>query len=275
MKNDYSDLKHKIAFLNINDNTKNLAYYFLEIFENEKCFEISLEKSDEKVIKLYIKGNVFQDLFGKKIKNPFDLYLADDYITFYFRHKQEVFIKGIEVLKIYLETPNEKGKGDYLVKIYDKNTFSKFIEFLFNKKLGLNIITNQILNNSINLFANEIDSEIEYSEGKTKKVTVNSYERNNHARNECIKHFGMICQVCQFNFQEKFGILGVDFIHVHHKIDIASIGNEYLVNPLTDLIPVCPNCHSMLHKKTPSYSIEELKEIMLQQRELLKNNKTV
>ncbi len=107
-----------------------------------------------------------------------------------------------------------------------------------------------------------MDSETEYSEGKTKKVLVNSYERNPIARKKCIEHFGLNCQVCNFNFEEKFGDLGKEFIHVHHKVDIATIGNEYSVNPLTDLIPVCPNCHSMLHKKKPAYSIEELKIIM-------------
>lgn len=113
------------------------------------------------------------------------------------------------------------------------------------------------------IYADEVDSEIEYSEGKTKKVLVNSYERNPIARKKCIEHFGLSCQVCDFNFKEKFGELGADFIHVHHKIDISTIGVEYSVNPITDLIPVCPNCHSMLHKRKPiAYTVEELKSFM-------------
>jgi predicted HNH restriction endonuclease len=100
------------------------------------------------------------------------------------------------------------------------------------------------------------------SEGKIKSVLVNSYERNPKARKICIEHFGVKCQVCDFDFEKKYGKIGKDFIHVHHKIEISTIGNEYSVNPLTDLIPVCPNCHSMLHKKKPTYSIEELKIIM-------------
>lgn len=82
------------------------------------------------------------------------------------------------------------------------------------------------------------------------------------ARQECIEHFGLNCQVCDFNFKEKFGELGKNFIHVHHIIDISTIGKEYSVNPITDLIPVCPNCHAMLHKQEPAYSILELKNIM-------------
>lgn len=112
------------------------------------------------------------------------------------------------------------------------------------------------------IYPDEVESDIEYSEGKTKKVLINAYERNLIARKKCIEHFGLNCQVCDFNFETKFGELGKDFIHVHHKIDISTIGKEYSVNPITDLITVCPNCHSMLHKRKPAYSIEELKEIM-------------
>lgn len=112
------------------------------------------------------------------------------------------------------------------------------------------------------IFPDEVDIDKKYFEGKTKLVKVNSYERNQLARQECIQHFGLNCQVCDFNFQEKFGELGRNFIHVHHLIDIATIGKEYSVNPKTDLIPVCPNCHAMLHKQKPAYSISELKKLM-------------
>ena len=112
------------------------------------------------------------------------------------------------------------------------------------------------------VFPDEVDTDQKYSEGKTRQVTVNSYERNQLARQECIDHYGFNCQICDFNFQEKFGELGKNFIHVHHIIDISTIGKEYSVNPITDLIPICPNCHAMLHKQKPAYSISELKNIM-------------
>lgn len=112
------------------------------------------------------------------------------------------------------------------------------------------------------IYPDEVDSEIPYAEGRTKHVTVNIYERNQLARQECISFFGSNCQVCHFNFQTKFGELGVSFIHVHRLVEISTIGKEYSVNPKTDLIPVCPNCHAMLHKRKPAYSINELKEII-------------
>ncbi|WP_444659086.1 hypothetical protein ACRQV7_00760 [Caproiciproducens sp. R2] len=38
------------------------------------------------------------------------------------------------------------------------------------------------------------------------------------------------------------------------------MGEEYIVDPIEDLEPVCPNCHAMLHRTAPPLSIEELKK---------------
>lgn len=112
-------------------------------------------------------------------------------------------------------------------------------------------------------FEEHIDKKAKLKEGLTKQITVNIYERNPIARAKCIDHFGAICRVCEFDFEKKFGDLGKGFIHIHHIIDISTIKEEYIVDYIKDLVPVCPNCHAMLHKKKPAYKIEELKSIML------------
>ena len=111
----------------------------------------------------------------------------------------------------------------------------------------------------------EIDSV--FTEGTSKTVSVNIYERNPIARRACIEHFGTICQICSIDLGEVYGEIGQDFIHVHHKIEISQIGKNYQVNPLTDLIPVCPNCHAMLHRRKPAYNFDELKEFMKNKRQ--------
>lgn len=112
------------------------------------------------------------------------------------------------------------------------------------------------------VYPDDVNSEENYAEGKTMTVTVNTYERNPIARKRCIEHYGASCQVCETDFEKKYGSIGKNFIHVHHKIELHTIRKEYTVNPITDLIPVCPNCHSMLHKKKPAYFVEELKQII-------------
>jgi 5-methylcytosine-specific restriction enzyme A len=96
-------------------------------------------------------------------------------------------------------------------------------------------------------------------EGMPKKITINSYDRSPLARQRCIEHFGTSCDVCGFNFEGKYGDLGKGFIHVHHLKQLAEMSSEYEIDPKKDLRPVCANCHAMLHKRRPAYSIEEIR----------------
>lgn len=100
------------------------------------------------------------------------------------------------------------------------------------------------------------------TEGIKKTIIVNTYERNPRARQECLKYWKPICSVCNFDFENKYGELGKGFIHVHHLIPVSEIGKPYQIDPIKDLRPVCPNCHSMLHKENPPIEIDELKKIM-------------
>ena len=104
------------------------------------------------------------------------------------------------------------------------------------------------------------NSEV-YLEGKAQKVYVNSYERNSEARDECIRKYGVVCKVCDMNFEEIYGERGRGFIHVHHRTRLADRKCEYIVCPESDLIPVCPNCHAMIHKQ-PEMSPEDLKALV-------------
>jgi len=105
----------------------------------------------------------------------------------------------------------------------------------------------------------EIPDNASLLEGSKRKITINAYERNPKARQECIAYYGPSCVVCGFNFAEAYGEVGEGFIHVHHLKQLTEIGDEYEVNPVSDLRPVCPNCHAIIHKGNPPYSIEEVK----------------
>jgi 5-methylcytosine-specific restriction protein A len=98
-----------------------------------------------------------------------------------------------------------------------------------------------------------------YIEGAARTVEVNRYERNPEARRICIRHYGLSCRVCGFNFQHVYGDRGVEFIHVHHLTPLSTIAEQYELDPIRDLRPVCPNCHAMLHQRTSPLSIQELR----------------
>jgi 5-methylcytosine-specific restriction protein A len=98
----------------------------------------------------------------------------------------------------------------------------------------------------------------QYAEGKSRTVTSKTYDRSPRARQACIEHYGYDCVVCGFNFNNLYGGIGSTYVEVHHLRQIADIGEEYLIDPIKDLRPVCANCHRMLHRVRPSLSIEEL-----------------
>lgn len=118
---------------------------------------------------------------------------------------------------------------------------------------------------TLNLDDNFLDNGIEienFEEGKSIKVTVNKYERNNLARKKCIEHHGYNCSICKLNLEERYGDIGKEFIHVHHIKPLSEISSEYKVDPINDLLPVCPNCHAIIHRKRPCYTIEEMLKII-------------
>lgn len=108
-------------------------------------------------------------------------------------------------------------------------------------------------------FSEEIPTPERYWEGALRRIAVNAYERDPRARQACLQHHGSSCSVCGFDFESTYGEIGKGFIHVHHLRQLSEIGEAYEVDPKNDLIPVCPNCHAMLHKQVPAYTTNDLK----------------
>lgn len=98
-------------------------------------------------------------------------------------------------------------------------------------------------------------------EGKGIEVVTTKYERSRKNRMLCVAHYGYKCQICNFSFGERYGETVESFIHVHH-IERVSDGGEVAIDPLNDLIPLCPNCHAVAHLKTPPYTPDELRRLL-------------
>jgi len=114
-----------------------------------------------------------------------------------------------------------------------------------------------------NLLPEEIDTPQQYIEGASKQVSVNTYERNAEARAKCIKHYDYKCAVCSFDFEKFYGSIGKNYIHVHHIVPLSEIKKEYRLDPIKDLIPVCPNCHAIIHRTQPALAVEQLRNHLL------------
>ena len=96
------------------------------------------------------------------------------------------------------------------------------------------------------------------NEGALRVRTVNDYERDEGLRGDCISLFGCFCQVCHFDFEKVYGEEGKGYIEVHHLERLAD-RRLSMTNPITDLVPLCANCHRIAHRRTPPYSPDEIR----------------
>jgi len=114
----------------------------------------------------------------------------------------------------------------------------------------------------------DYSEEPEFVEGEVSDTNSKRYERNPRARKECIAAKGCVCSICGFDFAKEYGEWGEGFIQVHHIIPIHERGGSYKLNPVRDLIPICSNCHSMIHRKrSETLKPEDLRKIYLKQRQ--------
>ena len=104
----------------------------------------------------------------------------------------------------------------------------------------------------------ELLEDVEYQEGGRKRIEANRYERNPANRELCLSVNGYKCKICDFDFEKTYGEFGRHYIHVHHIEPISNFEEAYVINPVKDLIPVCPNCHAILHRTDPPLLPEEL-----------------
>ena len=105
--------------------------------------------------------------------------------------------------------------------------------------------------------------DFDYAEGRRVAVLVERIERDPKARLKCIEHYGAWCRVCRFDFQKTYGSIGQGFIHVHHhRVKLSQTQGVHHPDPIRDLIPLCPNCHAMVHTNKEMLSVQELQKLL-------------
>jgi 5-methylcytosine-specific restriction protein A len=134
---------------------------------------------------------------------------------------------------------------------------------------GIEILDNEVITYLDGILASkgmhlpeEVSEGDAHTEGAVTKITVNAYERDPAARKKCLQHYGYRCGVCAKTMDEIYGSLASGIIHVHHRTPLHTIGKAYVVDPIRDLLPVCPNCHAVLHRTKPAMTVEELKQVI-------------
>lgn len=203
------------------------------VLKNGLCYSINYETSNV----------LFQLVINRK-------YFNNDYLYNYLLDKFGVKdSSGKTILFQYIICPNieyEEGLREVIIDFFN-NSFNSIEERFIN---------------ALESFKVEESGE-GLHEGSLITVELTKYERNREARLLCIKHHGAKCAVCGFDFGETYGDDFKGMIEVHHIKPLHTIKKDYVVDPINDLVPVCPNCHSAIHsKKDGFYTIEEMKEFI-------------
>lgn len=149
------------------------------------------------------------------------------------------------------------------------NRNREFVEYLVMNDFAFKDIIEPLKSVSVGRKKVEVfDENVIISEGGKKIVKGTVYERSSKLRDYALKYFSeqgnLNCKCCNFNFEDFYGAdLGKGFIEIHHTKPIFKYANDdmerTLHEALQNLIPVCSNCHRMIHRNwSKPYEIQAL-----------------
>jgi 5-methylcytosine-specific restriction protein A len=194
-----------------------------------------LKKHEQKNLTFVSNGVTYNAYIKKEIRGRTRLMWFSDFEKFLRKYRKDEF----PILRIC-----RKRKNIYAVEIVSTSQTDNDILMEFKNNYPVTISTGN-------------------TEGAKKVYFTNRYERDSHNRKACIKYHGTKCAACGFNYQEVYGDWGKDYIEVHHMVPLHTLDEEIAVNPITDLIPVCANCHRMIHRRRDkALTISQLKEML-------------
>lgn len=159
----------------------------------------------------------------------------------------------------YFEAIPQSKSSNYwrdAVRVIDENVYSAIL----NSAVLLHAQIPNLNDSESGAVLGEFESR---EEGKPSRVYSTRYERDPKLRQQAIEIHGVTCKGCGFNFGETYGEYAKGIVHIHHVVPISELQEVCLVNPGTDLVPLCPNCHAVVHRfKSRTLSIAELVEML-------------
>lgn len=162
----------------------------------------------------------------------------------------------------YLETIPESRKYNYWrdgVRPIDQDTYNRIIFNTTSSKVSEKKSLYSIDRN-LESYQDSLESS---SEGKASTRYITTYERNPRYRKQAIAIHGNSCFACGFNFKRFYGEYAEGYIHIHHITPVSEFEASKTIDPETDLIPLCANCHSVIHRrKERTLSVTELKKLI-------------
>lgn len=218
---------------------------------------------------IYYKGRMKDKRFeGSRLsRSPHYFGIAEVGDVFPIKNGKELLAKIINFRPFEVAIDFQQD-GEYLEKIpksketnYWRDGVRRIDEDTYNEILSLAIVgpvseTKTVLSDSDN---QSFESGVE---GRSSAYTGTRYERDQELRKRALLIHGCTCAACGFNFEEFYGEYAKGFIHIHHVEPLFETG-EKIVNPETDLIPLCANCHAVVHRKRDkTLTVEDLQAMI-------------
>lgn len=101
-----------------------------------------------------------------------------------------------------------------------------------------------------------------YPEGALKNVQTNRYERDRRNRAAAIAIHGTTCKGCGLEMSTRYGPVAAGFIEIHHVTPVSQLKAGYVIDPMRDLVPLCPNCHAVAHRRNPPLTVGEIESLL-------------
>lgn len=215
---------------------------------------------------IFIPNKQKTGIWNNGLKAMYEISYIDGMLSFKCRIDENASISKnlLDQHCLYINYQIEPEQINNMLKSIFEIEFSFYENELIKLKNDRNYKIKPFPSFNTQLFNKEALSFDFFIEGNMIEVVSNKYERNIEAKRKCILHYGCKCQICGFDFEKVYGKEFYGKIHVHHIVPISSIKEEYIIDPINDLIPVCPNCHMVLHSKpngvyTPQEIIQKIK----------------
>ncbi len=114
------------------------------------------------------------------------------------------------------------------------------------------------------------DENILIYEGVQKITHSKTYERSIKLRNTAIIKYTenerIKCKICCFDFEDFYGNYGKGFIEIHHQKPVFMFDDneteQTVKTALENVIPVCSNCHRIIHRIRPPYLVKDIEKVV-------------
>jgi hypothetical protein len=259
-----------------------VAYHSVQV-RGCYCWEPGMQKSWETLNFLSSKigllkqsiGNIVWVIQGDRVNRKTNYTLCGAYIA-----QSVILLESDDGYRpVYRVDGPLLTNFNFPIPLNEKDWFPLFLKSQANFSLGFNRISEPTIIDALSVFlspnmavdSSRSDGEVwDGMEGMPQLVSHLRRERSKtlveKKKAQVLKMRGNLsCEACGFDFEKTYGSVGNEFCEVHHIIPLSE-SDEPMQTTLNDLAILCSNCHRMIHRTNPVISVNELAQIIQNQK---------